>query len=229
LEGDFSLEFHTQPLTDKYNHTVFRVSNKSGCAATIEISGLNSLNLHNMLAPATSMGSASMFNGSLPMDGYTMAVSGCGHKPQEIIMDGKNLYEITLRPAGGSNANTGLSSNDRPAEGEGYGNAIDAEIDKIARGPHQDLPHPTESAVGPGQETGWSIENATGYELHLYVSGPARHSYVIPQGGSIAITLPPGNYRIAADVSASSVVPFYAVRQLMPSTRWSSHFYIARK
>ncbi|MGA2903179.1 MAG: hypothetical protein ABSD98_05085 [Candidatus Korobacteraceae bacterium] len=105
--------------------------------------------------------------------------------------------------------------------------SVESAIDKITQGAHQELPPPVQTQVSPGQNPGWSIENATAYQLHLYLSGPVERDYVIPQGSSIAIDLPPGSYRIAAEVSDKSVIPFYAVRQLNANARWSSHFYIA--
>ena len=102
-------------------------------------------------------------------------------------------------------------------------------IDRIANGAHQDPPVPTQTSTARGQNPGWSIENVTGYQLHLYLSGPTERDYVIENGKSINIDLAPGSYRIAADVSSKSVIPFYAVRQLNADTRWKSHFYVARQ
>ncbi|MGA2903487.1 MAG: hypothetical protein ABSD98_06635 [Candidatus Korobacteraceae bacterium] len=107
--------------------------------------------------------------------------------------------------------------------------SISAQIDRIANGAHQDLPAPVQTPIARGQNPGWSIENATGYQLHLYLSGPAERDYVIPNGNSINVDLPPGTYRIAADVSNKAVIPFYAVRQLNANARWTSHFYIGRE
>jgi hypothetical protein len=107
--------------------------------------------------------------------------------------------------------------------------AIQQEIDRVAQGTHQDLPPPVQTSLSPGQNPGWTIENATGYQLNLYLSGPAERHYAIANGESINIDLPPGSYRIAADVSSGGVTPFYAVRQLNADTRWKSHFYIARQ
>jgi|SRR5271157_834637 len=107
--------------------------------------------------------------------------------------------------------------------------SIRSQIDRIANGAHQDLPGPTQTSTARGQNPGWSIENATGYQLHLYLSGSSERDYVIPNGKSINIDLPPGTYRIGADVSNKSVMPFYAVRQLDPDARWTSHFYIGRQ
>jgi hypothetical protein len=106
---------------------------------------------------------------------------------------------------------------------------IRSQIDRIANGAHQDLPVPTQTSTTRGQNPGWSIENATGYQLHMYLSGPSERDYIIPNGKSINIDLSPGTYRIAADVSNKGVIPFYAVRQLDSNVRWTSHFYIGRQ
>lgn len=105
--------------------------------------------------------------------------------------------------------------------------AIGSRIDQIAGGPHQELPQPAQSAIATNQNPGWLVENATGYQLHLYSSGPTEREYTIQNGSSIDINLPAGSYRVAADVSDKSVLPFYAVRQLSAGTRWKSHFYLA--
>lgn len=106
---------------------------------------------------------------------------------------------------------------------------VSSAIERIANGQHQELPQPIQVPLTAGQTPGWLIENATAYQLHLYLSGPVQHSYVIQTGGAMTIDLPPGSYRIAADVPDKSVLPFYAVRQLNADTRWKSHFYIARQ
>ena len=107
--------------------------------------------------------------------------------------------------------------------------SVSATIDRIAKGSHQELPPPTQTPTALGQSPGWTIENATGYQLHLYLSGPTEHEYVIPNGNSINLDLPPGSYRMAAEVSSKNVTPFYALRQLDSGTRWKSKFYISQK
>lgn len=104
---------------------------------------------------------------------------------------------------------------------------IQAQIKRIAQGEHQQLPEPTQSYVLPGQKPGWTIENATGFQLHLYLTGPAARDYIIPSGKSIDIDLPPGSYRIAVDLSSKSVLPYYSERQLNDDMRWKLRFYIA--
>lgn len=103
---------------------------------------------------------------------------------------------------------------------------IQSAIDRIAHKAHQEL---QETSTSSGQNTGWSIENATGYDLHLYLSGPIKYDYVVPSGKAASIDLPPGTYRIAVEMSAGTALPFYAVRQLSAGTRWKSHFYIAHQ
>ncbi|MGA2902899.1 MAG: hypothetical protein ABSD98_03650 [Candidatus Korobacteraceae bacterium] len=131
-------------------------------------------------------------------------------------------------PSGCAGADSLNTAGPQPPKESG-GTTISSQIDRIANGSHQALPAPLQSSLAPGQNPGWSIENATGYQLHLYLSGPAERDYVIPNGNSINVDLPPGIYRIAADVSSKSVIPFYAVRQLNVNARWTSHFYIGRQ
>lgn len=132
-------------------------------------------------------------------------------------------YSLALRKGTGS----GEAGAPFSGTSQSTASSIESAINKITQGAHQELPPPVQTQVSPGQNPGWSIENATAYQLHLYLSGPVERDYVIPQGSSIAIDLPPGSYRVAAEVSDKSVIPFYAVRQLNANARWSSHFYIA--
>lgn len=50
--------------------------------------------------------------------------------------------------------------------------SISVQIDRIAKGAHQELPAPARTSATPGQNPGWSIENSTGYQVHLYLSAP---------------------------------------------------------
>jgi len=163
----------------------------------------------------------------LPLGSYKAVVSGppgAVGKPnwgfQDVTISGPDRYDLTIHP---------LDTESIGAEPTSGGDTIDAAIDSIARGPHQDLPQQSAQRLAPGERTGWSVENGTGYDVQLYVSGPEKQQFAIPNGGSITINLIPGTYRIAATVSDVAVKPFYAVRQLEGQTRWASHFYIARQ
>jgi hypothetical protein len=167
---------------------------------------------------------------SVPLKTYRIIVNTEGFlsSSTDIRGLGGRQYQISLgsppgcAAASGSRVAPGPSADSQQTAGEG---TISAQIDRIASGAHQELPAPILNSLAPGQSPGWSIENGTDYDLHLYLSGPVERSYAIAGRGSIEVDLPPGNYRIAADVS-HGVLPFYAVRQL-GSTRWKSHFYIA--
>jgi hypothetical protein len=159
-------------------------------------------------------------DGYLPGSAHIQGVSGHGYSVWVSCSETDKLLQAT--------GPTPAAAAENPST-EATPSSIRAQVDRIANGTHQELPAPTETSVAAGQNPGWSIENATGYQLHLYVSGPVERDYAIPNGNSFTIDLPPGNYRIAATVSASNVIPFYAVRQLNLNARWTSHFYIAHK
>jgi hypothetical protein len=175
-------------------------------------------------------------NGSLdirlPATTYTVSVNSEGYVRTSVDVAGASTVEYVvdvgthdqgclpgISPARGKAATTTGPDNGQAG--------IQQQIDRIAKGAHQEFPAPTESSLEPGQAAGWSIKNATEYDLHLYLSGPTARSYVITSGGSITVDLPSGSYRIAADVG-HGVLPFYAVRRL-GDARWSSHFYIAKQ
>jgi len=104
--------------------------------------------------------------------------------------------------------------------------AAGMQIYRVAIGSHQSLPAPEQLSIARGENPGWTIENATGYQVDLYLRGPVERHYQIRKGDSINVDLPPGGYRIAAKLSNESVLPFYAVRELGGGTRWKSHLYI---
>lgn len=103
--------------------------------------------------------------------------------------------------------------------------AVGSAIDKVSQGPHQELPPPAQSSA-VGQGPGWTFENASGQQLVLYLSGPTQRQYKVSNGQTILMKLFPGTYRIAVEVSDTSVLPYYAVRQLSSDTRWKSTFHI---
>jgi hypothetical protein len=164
----------------------------------------------------------------LPVARYVVMTSGVGLDAlggYDVLGDKGTGYCIDIGSSSPEcTSDLAIPKDEKPVT-EGSADTIRTQIDRIAQGSHQELPAPKQSSLAPGQTPGWSIQNATGYELHLYLSGPVEHSYVIANGSSVAVDLPAGSYRIAADVG-HGVLPFYAVRQL-GDARWSSHFYIA--
>jgi len=61
-------------------------------------------------------------------------------------------------------------------------NAVQSNIDRISRGPHQTLPDPRVIPTVSGQSTGWDITNNSKYLLHLYMSGPTTETIQIGPG-----------------------------------------------
>lgn len=167
----------------------------------------------------------------LPAAAYSVSILSENYQPFSIKIGGLSGSGYSLN-LGMWKLKQGCAGLEAPVDPDTFSRtsqtSIRGEIDRIAGGTHQELPPPTQTSLAPGQNPGWTIENATGYQLHLYLSGPTERDYVIPNGNSVNIDLPAGDYRIAADVSDKSVIPFYAVRKLDANVRWTSHFYIAQ-
>jgi hypothetical protein len=222
-----------KPSTVENSETDVFVTNASDSWVLVRIFGSGFL-YEGVIAPSKGLGQ--LINGwpqsdvafVLPSAQYTVAAIA-GPRGQDDwvekdfqVTQSQNI-RVSLMPVSTAPSPTGMSADQQPDDAV----SINSAIDKIAQNPHQDLPQPTQSAVAQGQSPGWSIQNATVYRLHLYLSGPVQRDYVIPQGNSITIDLPAGSYRVAAEVSDKRIIPFYAVRQLNINTRWKSHFYIA--
>jgi hypothetical protein len=172
--------------------------------------------------------SGGMTSASLPSDTYDI-ILGISGSIQTVEMAVAGTHEqIDIYPSETTSSGAQIAPT-KPAMPSANVDSVDAAINRIAGGTHQELPAPMQSPVTTGQNPGWAIENGTGYALHLYLSGPVVRDYVIPTGQSISIDLPPGNYRIAADVPDPSVLPFYALRVLPSGIRWTSHFYIGHR
>ncbi|MBL8186788.1 MAG: hypothetical protein JNK38_02205, partial [Acidobacteria bacterium] len=114
---------------------------------------------------------------------------------------------------------------DRRPETSNQDNTLSA-INRIRNAPHQDIPTPTsvfDSGIGGGK---WTINNATGRILTVYLSGPITRTVTILNGQTNEIDISTGEYQIAAEVSGGGVMPFYSQRRFNSSTRYSSRFYI---
>lgn len=70
------------------------------------------------------------------------------------------------------------------------------------------------------------MENGTSLPLSVLVSGPVSQKIEIPAGASQTISLPPGNYEIAASISSPDVNPFYCDERFAANTQYSEKFYI---
>ena len=69
------------------------------------------------------------------------------------------------------------------------------------------------------------MNNKTGYELSVRYSGPESKKLVIPTGSIKSIILPPGEYQVAATVTARNVRNYFG-RDKIQGGSYSSEFYI---
>ena len=128
--------------------------------------------------------------------------------------------------------------------------AIDTEIEKIYKEEHGTLPPPYAST---GKHLGGKCEvtivNDVPYELTILISGPTNMSITIhaspgstiriipplswaepPEAAERAtITIPPGEYRIAARVREPGIIPFYGEWTLESDNSYQSWFFLMRK
>ena len=101
---------------------------------------------------------------------------------------------------------------------------IDLEVKEIAAGDYGELPPAQPLRIGGGVAI-LELENKTGYELSVRYSGPDSKKLVIPKGATQSVSLMPGEYQVAASVSATNVQNFYG-KDTMRAGSYSSGFYI---
>jgi len=123
---------------------------------------------------------------------------------------------------------------------------VDEQIAKIAKGQHGTLPQPGESGgVSAGGDAEVTVINDTPYVLTLLVGSPNSVSITIeacsgckvygtngpsycPEDGRPrkTIRLKPGNSRVVARVSDTSVIPFVGTWELKPDMGYFNCFFI---
>lgn len=101
---------------------------------------------------------------------------------------------------------------------------IDLEVEEIAAGEYGEMPKAQALSFG-GAAVKMEVENATGYVLTVRYSGTKSKKLVIPVGATKKVELPPGEYEVAASVTASSVTNYYG-QETMRGGSYSSNFYI---
>ena len=101
---------------------------------------------------------------------------------------------------------------------------IDLEVKAIASGKHGKLP-PAQPVRRGGTYVKVTIENKTQYTLTVRYSGPSSRKIVIIAGDTRSLSLSPGEYGVAASVSAANVTNYYG-RNTMSAGTYSSNFYI---
>jgi hypothetical protein len=126
---------------------------------------------------------------------------------------------------------------------------VDAEIERLARGEHGELPPPAEvGGVAADGEAEVAIVNDTPYELTILVGAPSSTSITLeacatcrvysmigpifcPKEGRPQVTarLKPGISQVAAKVSDPSVIPFLGSWDLKADTRYAKCFFIVTR
>lgn len=101
---------------------------------------------------------------------------------------------------------------------------IDLEVKEIASGDYGSMP-PAQALNLGGVSAKIEVENQTGYTLTVRYSGPDSQKLIIPVGATKSISLPPGDYQVAASVDASRVRNYYGTDTIRGGT-YSSSFYI---
>lgn len=99
-------------------------------------------------------------------------------------------------------------------------------IAEIRGGDHSTLPPAVVTGFNGSGQTTSTFTNRTSYTLTVHVSGPVALSLTIPPGGSQQAPLAPGRYEVGASVSASSVLPYYGVRDYQAGGLYTDDFYI---
>jgi hypothetical protein len=101
---------------------------------------------------------------------------------------------------------------------------IDLEVKAIAAGEYGELPRAQAITVG-GTTAEVKIENKTGYVLTVRYSGNDSKMIVVPVEATMSVTLIPGDYQVAASVSAANVRNYFG-QDSMAGGKYSSSFYI---
>ena len=101
---------------------------------------------------------------------------------------------------------------------------IDLEVKQIAAGEYGEMPKAQPLSYG-GSIVDVEIENKTGYVLTVRYSGTDSKMIVLPVASTKSIALIPGDYQVAASVSASNVTNYYG-RDTMQGGKYSSSFFI---
>jgi predicted RNase H-like nuclease (RuvC/YqgF family) len=101
---------------------------------------------------------------------------------------------------------------------------IDLEVKEIAAGEYGELPKAQAISVG-GTTSEVEIENKTGYVLTVRYSGNDSKMIVVPVSATKSVSLIPGEYQVAASVSAAHVRNYFG-SDSMAGGKYFSSFYI---
>jgi hypothetical protein len=106
---------------------------------------------------------------------------------------------------------------------------INSEVDSIqASGQYSPLPAP--QAIAPAVSLGSTVsrkfENATGYTVTVDLAGPETKEVVLAPGGTQALNLMPGTYKVAAKAQAPNVLPFFGIQNYAAGYEYTSQLVI---
>ncbi len=101
---------------------------------------------------------------------------------------------------------------------------IDLEVKEISSGKYSEMPKAQPISRG-GISAEVTVENRTEYELTVRYSGPDSQKVVVPKGGTRTIKIQPGDYKVAASVSAANVTNYYG-NDTLNAGKFESSFYI---
>lgn len=102
-------------------------------------------------------------------------------------------------------------------------------IKRIRRGPHMQMPPPQAAYASGGSGKGMTIENGTGYLLHVHLSGPINRTVDVPNGQSVGVDLVVGSYEVAAEVPDAPIMPFYGNQTYEPNHHYWLKFFVETK
>jgi len=108
--------------------------------------------------------------------------------------------------------------------------SIEGEIDEAAGTENYSaLPPLTASRGTPEQQSDrpeWLVENATQYTLRVLLSGPSDRRVDLNPGQSTSVTLPPGQYKVAAVLERKDTLLFYGEQKLQAGLKYASRFFV---
>jgi hypothetical protein len=135
--------------------------------------------------------------------------------------EGKNIYTVGVSQWSGPGERLSVSVLQHPLIKPDEPTGVGAAIARIESSEHAPLPPAQKgSGVGPIQ-----IHNDTSSTITVYFSGTINHQEVVQPGQHAAVPLPPGPYKVAAELADKSVTPFLGTRKY--SGGETERFYIS--
>jgi hypothetical protein len=102
-------------------------------------------------------------------------------------------------------------------------------IAEIRGGVHGTIPPAQMTGKNRGGATTLAVTNSTEYTLYVFLSGSESQALNLSPGATQKVAIDPGEYEIAARVSAQDVIPFYGTQAIVGGNAYSESFYIATR